>query len=231
MTMKLIIATALVCGCASAVDIEQWKPHDFTFRAASGAGNPFDTELTGIFTGPDNLTLKIPGFYDGDGVWKIRFSAPLPGDWRMQTASPVAALNGKTETIRAAANKNTRIHGVLQVDRERPYHFRVEDGARFYLLGYEADWLWGADMLDPKRKVMNRLIDQMDTYGFNYVLVDIYAHDTRWCPGKVNEWDYGPTPLYVFGGTNEKPDHSVLNTKFFAIYDGMMEALWRKGII
>ncbi|MBC8164711.1 MAG: DUF4038 domain-containing protein [Bryobacteraceae bacterium] len=123
------------------------------------------------------------------------------------------------------------MHGVLEVDRERPYHFRYRDGTRYFLMGYEADWLWGADMLDPKRRLMHRLIDQIDARGFNYVLVNVYAYDTRWCPGKVNEWDFGPAPLYVFGGTNEKPDHTVLNTKFFAIYDGMMEALWQKGII
>jgi hypothetical protein len=26
-----------------------------------------------------------------------------------------------------------------------------QDGTRYFLLGYEADWLWGADPLDPER--------------------------------------------------------------------------------
>jgi hypothetical protein len=98
-------------------------------------------------------------------------------------------------------------------------------------MGYEADWLWGADMMDPQRKLMHRLIDQIDARGFNYVLVNVYAQDTRWCRGKVNEWDFGPPALYVFGGSNDKPDHSTLNTRFFDIYDGMMNALLEKGIV
>ncbi|MDZ4798909.1 MAG: DUF5060 domain-containing protein [Bryobacteraceae bacterium] len=227
--MRILLLLAMVPLCF-AIDVEQHKPRDFTFRAQP-AGNPFDTDLTGEFTGPDNLTLRIPGFYDGDGTWKIRFAAPVPGDWKLRTASSVAALHGRTETIRATPNRNARIHGLLEIDRQHPYHFRYADGTRFFLMGYEADWLWGADMLDPQRRLMHRLIDQIDARGFNYVLVNVYAHDTRWCPGKVNEWDFGPSPLYVFGGTNEKPDHSVLNPKFFAIYDGMMEALWQKGIV
>jgi hypothetical protein len=225
----------LLAGSAFAVDVEQFKveqfkPHDFTFHA-DPAGNPFDVDLVGQFTGPANLALTIPAFYDGDGTYRIRFSAPVPGQWTMRTSSSLTALNGKSASIQALPNRNPRVHGVLEIDREHPYHFQYRDGSRFFLMGYEADWLWGADMLDPERKLMHRLIDQIDARGFNYVLVNLYAHDTRWCPGKVNEWDFGPAPVYVFGGTNEKPDHTVLNPRFFRIYDGMMDALRQKGIV
>jgi hypothetical protein len=37
--------------------------------------------------------------------------------------------------------------------------------------------------------------------------------------------------MYVFGGTNDKPDHAHLNTDFFRIYDGMMQALQDRGIV
>lgn len=217
-------------AAAPAVEVEQYRPHDFSFQAQV-SGNPFDVEMYATFTGPANRNLRIPGFHDGGNVWKVRFSAPVPGAWKMRTVSPVAALNGKEETIQAAPSRNPKLHGVLRVDPEHPYHFIFEDGARFFPMGYEADWLWGADMLDPRRKLMHRLIDQIDARGFNWVLVNVYAHDTRWCPGKVNEWDFGPPALYAFEGTNDKPDHSRLNPRFFQIYDGMMDALREKGII
>ncbi|MBC8164712.1 MAG: DUF5060 domain-containing protein [Bryobacteraceae bacterium] len=59
-----------------ATDVQQYKPHDFVFRGQA-PGNPFDAELAGDFSGPNNLNLRVPGFYDGDGTWKIRFSAPV----------------------------------------------------------------------------------------------------------------------------------------------------------
>jgi hypothetical protein len=146
--------------------------------------------------------------------------------------SAVAALNGRTETaIAATANTSAAIHGNLLVDRLHPHHFVYEDGTRYFLLGYEADWLGAADMLDPQRKVMHALIDQIAARGFNHVLVNVYAHDTGWSRGKQNEWDYGPPALYVFGGTNDAPDHARLNTEYFTIFDGMMRALQDKGIV
>ncbi len=222
------IATAL---CAHAVTVEQYHSHDFSFQAQA-AGNPFDVELTGEFTGPSGVVLRVPGFYDGDGTWKIRFSPTAVGKWSMRTVSPLAALNGKTDAaIDCVANRNPRIHGSLRVDPAHPYHFIWEDGTRYFLLGYEADWLWGADMMDPARKEMRKLIDQMDARGFNHVLVNVYAHDTKWANGKQHEWDYGPPAMFVFEGTNDKPDHTRLNTAFFRKYDEMMVALRDKGIV
>jgi Protein of unknown function (DUF4038)/Domain of unknown function (DUF5060) len=194
-------------------------------------GHPFDTGISGEFTGPHGARLRVPGFYDGDGVWKIRFAPPSPGTWSLRTVSASPELNGKEAVVEAIANRNPRIHGILRVDPEHPFHFRFEDGTRYFLMGYEADWLWGADMLDPSRKLMHRLIDQIAARGFNYVLVNVYAYDTRWCPGKSNPWDFGPAPLYPWAGTNSQPDHSRLNPAFFKIYDGMMQALLEKGVI
>ena len=75
--MKAIAICAgvlLCCGMApAATTIDLYYSHDFSFSAAA-AGNPFDVELSGEFTGPDGVRLRVPGFYDGGGVWKIRFS-------------------------------------------------------------------------------------------------------------------------------------------------------------
>jgi uncharacterized protein DUF4038/uncharacterized protein DUF5060 len=228
--LKRLAFALFFVASSPAIEVRQYQPHDFTLSAPV-LGNPFDIDVHGEFTGPNGRMLRIPGFFDGGGKWKIRFSAPVPGAWKMRTFSPVAALNGQTEDIQASPNTQANSHGVLRVDPQHPYHFLFEDGTRFFLMGYEADWLWGADMLDPQRKVMHRLIDQIAARGFNYVLVNVYAHDTRWCPGKVNEFDYGPSPVYAWEGTNEKPDHSRLNPRFFQIYDGMMDALREKGIV
>ena len=214
-----------------AITIEQFHPHDFPF-SAQVAGNPFDVDLTAELTGPDGTRIDIPAFYAGANTWKIRFSPTLPGRWTLRTISPVAALNAQTVTaIDCVRNTNPAIHGALRVDPAHRHHFLYEDGSRYFLMGYEADWLWGADMKDPDRKVMHHLIDQIAARGFNHVLVNIYAHDTSWSKGHQNQWDYGPTDLYVFGGTNDKPDHTRLNTAFFDIYDGMMDALLEKGIV
>ena len=219
-----------VSPCA-ALSVEQYYSHDFSFQAKA-PDNPFDVELFGDFTGPHGVHLAVPGFYDGNGTWKIRFSPTALGVWSLRTRSSLQSLNGLTEpAIDCQPNKHAEIHGGLRVDPLHPYHFVYEDGTRYFLLGYEADFLWAAQMNDPERRLMHKVIDQIAARGFNHLLVNVYAHDTRWAPGKSCEWDYGPPEMYVFEGSNEKPDHSRLNTRFFHLYDGMMDALREKGIV
>ena len=229
---RLVPVLAATAGiAAAAVTIEQYHSHDFAFRAAV-AGNPFDVELAGDFTGPDGIRLRVPGFHDGGGMWKIRFSPTRQGAWRLRTVSSVPALDGRTENeIACVPNRHPNIHGGLQVDPAHPHHFLYEDGTRYFLMGYEADWLWAADMQDPARPAMRRLIEQMARRGFNHVITNVYAHDTTWSPGRQNRWDYGPPALFAWAGTNEKPDHTRLNPAFFQLYDGMMSELREKGIV
>ena len=216
---------------AASVTIEQYNTHDFTLRA-DAPGNPFDVEVAGEFSGPNGQRLRVPGFYDGNGVWKIRFSPPALGAWTLRTISPLAALNARTETeVECVANRNPKIHGGLRVDPSYPHHFVYEDGTRYFLMGYEADWLWGVEMNDPRRATMHRLIDLIAARGFNHLMVNIYAHDTNWSPGRKHQWDFGPPDLYAWEGTNEKPDHSRFNVRFFQLYDGMMAVLRDKGIV
>ena len=229
--VRICILLTAATRLLPAVAIQQSHWHDFAFTAQV-SGNPFDVDLRGEFTGPGGVQLVVPGFYDGENTWIIRFSPTAVGHWSMRTSSPVAALNGQTETnIECGANTNPAVHGGLLVDPENRHHFLYEDGTRYFLMGYEADWLWAVDMKDPARKVMRHLIDQIASRGFNHLIVNVFAYDTSWSKGKMNEWDYGPPEMFVFGGSNEKPDHSRLNPAFFKAYDGMMQALQDKGIV
>ncbi|MFN3322481.1 MAG: DUF5060 domain-containing protein [Bryobacteraceae bacterium] len=130
-----LVLLAAAVHPAAAVEIQQYHTHDFAFKA-NVQGNPFDVELAGEFRGPGGADLKVPGFYDGDGVWKIRFSPTAVGRWSLRTISPVAELNGKAETnIDCTPNRHTNIHGSLRIDSRHPRHFIYEDGTRYFLNG------------------------------------------------------------------------------------------------
>ena len=220
------ICLLLVTVPLIALDIPRYGTHDFAYSAMA-AGNPFDVTITGNFTGPSGERLTVPGFYDGANTWKIRFSPTAEGKWSLRTVSTLPALNGKVETsILCVANSHPHIRkGGLRVDSAHPYHFVHEDGSRYFLLGYEADWLWGVG------DGMHTLINQMSARGFNHVLVNIYGHDTNWSPERKHQYDFGPPTVYPWEGTNEAPDHSRLNPKFFQHYDSMIKALQDKGIV
>lgn len=73
--------------------IEKWEVFELKLHGPS-TGNPFtDVELSANFIfGDNNLTVK--GFYDGNGVYKIRFMPDKKGIWEYETLSNLSALEG-----------------------------------------------------------------------------------------------------------------------------------------
>jgi hypothetical protein len=47
--------------------------------------NPYDVrqvDLTAVFIGPDGREWAVPGFWDGDEAWRVRFTPSAEGGWR-----------------------------------------------------------------------------------------------------------------------------------------------------
>ena len=89
-------------------------------------GNPFvDVQLSARFR-HQNCTIEATGFYDGDGVYRVRFMPDTVGDWSYVTESNVAQLNGHSGEFTcvepAPGNRGpVRVHDT--------YHFAYADGA------------------------------------------------------------------------------------------------------
>jgi hypothetical protein len=82
--------------------------------------------------------VKVAGFYDGQGVYKVRFMPGSLGEWQYRTVSNTKSLNGKTgkfECISPSADN----HGPVQV--ADTYHFKYADGTRYYPFGTTA-YVW-----------------------------------------------------------------------------------------
>ena len=93
-----IIGAALGHG----VTIEQYHTHDFAF-SGTVTGNPFDADLKAEFQGPGGVRLTAQGFYDGGGVWKIRFSPTATGRW--SRAAPSAAPRREARRRRCRSSR------------------------------------------------------------------------------------------------------------------------------
>lgn len=109
----------------------KWDVFEASFKGPRD-GNPFrDVELTASFR-QGNRSIEVRGFYDGDGVYKVRFMPDTEGDWRFVTTSSAPALNGKTGGFRCVAAK-AGVHGPVGVRNE--HHFGHADGTPFYPFG------------------------------------------------------------------------------------------------
>lgn len=67
--------------------IEQWGVEEITLHGPRG-GNPYlDVQLSARFI-RGGRTHLVPGFWDGENIYRIRFSPPTKGKWRYETVSP-----------------------------------------------------------------------------------------------------------------------------------------------
>jgi len=96
-----------------------------------------------VFSNADQK-IHVPGFYDGDGVYRIRFSPPELGTWTWTIESNVPALrnaSGSFEAVAPAAGN----HGPVRVIKGG-YHFAYADGTPFHQIGTTAySWAQQSD--------------------------------------------------------------------------------------
>lgn len=216
---------------AASIDVPRWQPHELVITSPAKPDNPFQVEFSAKAVGPNNAELALPGYYDGDGRWKIRFAPPADGTWSLVTHSTEPSLKDRQWTVKCVGNADSKAHGPLRIDPQHPRHFIYDDGTRFYPLGYECDWLWALDMPSYRQNTLLPFLDKLAASGFNYVLLNTYAHDTGFRTGKTADDDYGPPALYPWGGSNDKPDHSEFNLDYWRHYDRVIAALHDRGMI
>ena len=112
--------------------IERWGVYEITLDGPS-RGNPIDDVALAALFVCDGRQVRVPGFYDGDGVYRIRFSPPALGQWRWTTTSNVEALSGRTGAFRCIVPSADN-HGPVRVTGDG-YHFVYADGTPFRQIG------------------------------------------------------------------------------------------------
>ncbi|MBM3211651.1 DUF5060 domain-containing protein, partial [Candidatus Poribacteria bacterium] len=228
----LVLTLAIsISGMAQKMVVPCWQPQDFEFRSSTEHDNPFMVQFSATVTGPDDEKFKTLGFYDGNGIWNIRIAPGKEGKWSLVTHSDDPNLNNKSLSFDCITNTNSKVHGSLKIDSENPYHFIYEDGTRYFMNGYECDWLWALDIMNPNIKTLEAFLDKLAKYSFNHIILNAYAHDCGWRKGNTGPDDYGPPPMYAWPGDNEEPDHTRFNLAYWKHYDRMMDCLFRHGII
>ncbi len=117
--------------------VEKWDVFELTLDGPAD-GNPFvEVELSARFT-QGGRTVTAAGFYDGAGVYKVRFSPDTEGTWRYETTSNRPALNGRTGGFEVTPPAPGN-HGPVRV--AHTYHFAYADGTPYRQLG-TTSYMW-----------------------------------------------------------------------------------------
>lgn len=127
----LLVLPSCLSGGAIAADTEQWGVWEMSLDGPRD-GNPYlDVKLSATFR-QESQRLVVPGFYDNQGVYKVRFSPPAQGEWRFDTSSNCPELSGKTGSFTAGppAAEN---HGPIEVFKT--FYLRHADGTPYHQFG------------------------------------------------------------------------------------------------
>ncbi len=128
-------------------DVEQWAAFEASLGGPS-IGNPFvDVQFGARFT-LENRTVNVPGFYDGAGVYRVRFMPDSTGEWSYETVSNADSLAGKTGSFQCVAPAEGN-HGPVQV--AHTFHFQHADGTPFFPFGTTCyAWAYLGDALEEE---------------------------------------------------------------------------------
>lgn len=131
----------------SSSTVERWAVFELALSGPT-AGNPFVDVTFGAAFSFRNRVVRADGFYDGDGVYRVRCMPDVPGEWRYVTQSNAAALDGVSGSfvcVEAAAGN----HGPVSV--RNTYHFAYADGAPYVEVGTTCyAWTHQGDALEEE---------------------------------------------------------------------------------
>jgi hypothetical protein len=113
------------------VSVKQWDVFELALPGPS-AGRPFiEVGISADFSHGERI-IHSEGFYDGDGIYRVRFMPDAVGQWQYCVRSNVAELDGKIGAFECAPSLATN-HGPVRV--HNVFHFAYADGTPYYPIG------------------------------------------------------------------------------------------------
>jgi hypothetical protein len=179
--------------------VEANRAIELAFVSDKTYADPFnDIELWAVFRGPDGKQLRVPAFWAGGQVWKVRYSSPLLGAHRFRTECSDASngklhgSTGKVEVVAYHGENPLYRHGPIRVAADRR-HFEHLDGTPFFWLG-DTWWMGLCRRLHWPEEFQALAADRKQK-GFNVVQIvaglypDMPAFDPRGANEAGFPWD------------------------------------------
>lgn len=172
-SLFLLLALIAVSQSASFAQskVEKWRIFEVAFKGPS-VGNPFtDNQLNAVFVNAKD-TVRVSGFYDGNGIYRLRFMPQREGKWAYRTFSNVKAMNGKKGVLlcTVAAKGN---HGPVVV--KDSMHFAYADGRKYTPFGTTC-YAWA----HQRKSLVDQTIKTLSEGYFNKMRMCIFPKSYDW---------------------------------------------------
>lgn len=198
------LALLLVCpgivnrGQAAESAVEQWGMFELALNGPTN-GNPFvDVKLSARFT-QDNTAVEANGFYDGDGIYRVRFMPQTRGEWHYVTGSSSPELNGKTGEF-TVAQPSPGNHGPVHV--AYTYHFACADGTPYEELGTTC-YVWELQT----EALQEETLKTLTTAPFNKIRFCVFPKHYAWNTNEPSLYPFAGAPLTNWDFTRFNPSY------------------------
>ncbi len=188
--------------CIAVTDsVERWGVFEIALEGKT-AGNPFtDYEIKGTFQG-DCEHKCVDGFYDGEGVYRVRFMPSFTGEYTYKIYGSFRdgdAVEGRFMVTPAGEGN----HGPVRVSHV--FHFAYEDGTPYYSIGTTC-YVWALQREELQEQTLATLKDS----AFNKIRFCIFP----------KHYDYNLREPYSYPYEGTPCDSSVLTPENFHAYNG-----------
>lgn len=176
---------------ARTVETERWDIFELTLKVPSD-GNPFvDVEFRAEFKQGKEV-FKPEGFYDGNGIYKIRFMPNVTGKWTYKTKSNRKELDGKTggfvcTPARLGNHGPVRVHDTFKLAyADGTPHFSI--GTTCYAWVHQGDEMEAETLKTLKNAPFNkmRMCVFPKAYSYNNNEPVYYAYEGE----PLKDWDF-----------------------------------------
>ncbi|MES2826915.1 MAG: DUF5060 domain-containing protein [Bacteroidota bacterium] len=212
--IPLSVAKGVIRQSSLKVLLYNW--HEFQVKAKSANANPyFDNGLSGKFVSPTGKVLVINGFYDGDDVWKLRFSPTETGNWQYEIKGTTVnySKKGMISCIKSADK------GFIGIHPKNKYAFAYHSGKSFFPMGDTSYGLYDDSPVTPELRAA--YLQLRSKQGFNFIRMEV-GHSVNRAAADPAYW--------AWGGSVQHPDLDRFNPRFFKGFDTLLMQMKSKHL-
>jgi Domain of unknown function (DUF5060)/Protein of unknown function (DUF4038)/Putative collagen-binding domain of a collagenase len=196
---------------------------EWTLESSRVYDNPFiDVEVDAEFHAPSGEMVVVPGFYDGNGEWRVRFNPEESGRWTYRTTARPADPDLQGEGTFEVTPRDDR--GFLRATPGQAWGFTYEDGTPVLLLGDTVYNLLAETYIGND---IRPFLDRRAAAGFNLLRVSLVP--LAFCPPNAyTHW--ADARIWPWGGSDWWPQLDRFNLAYFRSVDQSVRLAQEAGI-
>jgi hypothetical protein len=185
--------------------------------------SPFaDVQVDGVFTAPSGATHVMPAFYDGDGLWRLRFNPGEAGRWTARLTSRPPNPDLEAEFAFDVADREAK--GFVRATPGDAWGFRHENGDPVFISGDTTYDLFGMEYCGGD---VAGFLERRQAQGFN--LFRTRLHVSYFHP-PAGDFTWQTRRMWPWGGSATAPRFDLFNLDWFQAVDRSVQRIEGIGL-